>query len=468
MRLSVLGFLAGMLIPLAQAHIHTTLLWDVALLFFVTCYGWLSSCFSSVVRKGMGLAHCVLAGYLWFSLAALSMLHAAWPPTLENIPLTLSGQISSLPVQQHEQVQFYFKIDHVCTQKICLALSRQIVLNGRHLNQPLYFGQPYVFIAKLKRPHGYANPGGFDREAFLFQNQIVATGYILSQGQALSERKLSEENIPAHPLHRIAALFLHPWFICDAYFANIRLRYNQFILRNLANAPFVGVIDALTIGNTAGITPAQWQVFQATGTTHLIAISGLHIGMIASLCYLLLGWLWRCWPRLMHYLPSQKISALGGIAGSGAYTALSGFSIPAERTFIMITVWDGMSVTQSLHLTFPAFEFRIVGYFAPKSASHHEHGFLVVFFSHWINCIWDVCAITVRYALVAIWQGTMDCYPRFNAFKLVFFSAKLTHWFYRQRCSHSFCRLDHRSSCLIGLFYCTAQSFTGRLFTSFL
>ena len=59
------------------------------------------------------------------------------------------------------------------------------------------------------------------------------------------------------------------------------------------NAPYVGVLSALAIGDQGSIPAAQWQVFTRTGVNHLMCISGLHITMLAGMAFALTYWLWR-------------------------------------------------------------------------------------------------------------------------------------------------------------------------------
>lgn len=95
-----------------------------------------------------------------------------------------------------------------------------------------------------------------------------------------------------------------------------------------------GIIQALTLGVTNHIARAEWDLFRRTGTTHLMVISGAHIGLVAGLIYSLFRWLWTRIPRLCLYRPAQQAGSVGGILAALVYSLLAGFAVPAQRSLI--------------------------------------------------------------------------------------------------------------------------------------
>ena len=134
---------------------------------------------------------------------------------------------------------------------------------------------------------------------------------------------------------------------------------NQLILKNKINFPLqkirehiyaqlkstlynksgLGFISALTIGMRDKITQTQWDDLRGTGTNHLMAIAGLHIGFLFGFIYYLANKLWRLSEKLMLWLPAQEAGILIGFMGALSYAALSGFAIPAKRAVIMLSVY---------------------------------------------------------------------------------------------------------------------------------
>ena len=105
------------------------------------------------------------------------------------------------------------------------------------------------------------------------------------------------------------------------------------------------------------MTSEQWEVFRRTGTSHLIAISGLHIGLIAGFMFLVVNFVWRQIPALTLRIPAQQIAAVFSLGAALFYSLLAGFSLPTQRALIMLTVvlsgvllrrrvatWDSLSL----------------------------------------------------------------------------------------------------------------------------
>jgi competence protein ComEC len=118
---------------------------------------------------------------------------------------------------------------------------------------------------RLKQPRGLLNPGGFDYERWLFSQNIGATGYIRKHPQPVLLDESSN------------SLNYSGW----------RQSIGHYLDKQLHDSEFLGVIKALTIGDRQQITAEQWQLFRNTGTVHIVAISGLHIGLISGLVFFL-------------------------------------------------------------------------------------------------------------------------------------------------------------------------------------
>jgi len=99
-----------------------------------------------------------------------------------------------------------------------------------------------------------------------------------------------------------------------------------------------GIIIALAMGERQGIDSAQWRVLTRTGTSHLVAISGLHIGLAAGGCFWLAQFVWARLGRLPVWLPAPKAAAVFSLLGAAVYAALAGFSLPTQRALIMVSV----------------------------------------------------------------------------------------------------------------------------------
>ena len=98
------------------------------------------------------------------------------------------------------------------------------------------------------------------------------------------------------------------------------------------------LLTALAVGQTDAMSRDQWRVFNATGTTHLVAISGMHVTMFAVLAFGVARFAWRLAPFARH-LDRETFASLAGITAAGAYALLAGFSVPAQRTWLMLSLF---------------------------------------------------------------------------------------------------------------------------------
>ena len=97
-------------------------------------------------------------------------------------------------------------------------------------------------------------------------------------------------------------------------------------------------VRALALGDTRAIDDADWETLRAVGVTHLIAISGFHVGIVAGFFALLASLAWRLVPAFGRRVPRQHAAAIAAIAGALAYAAIAGFALPTVRTVLMIAV----------------------------------------------------------------------------------------------------------------------------------
>jgi len=248
----------------------------------------------------------------------------------EGRDITVTGTIASLPYRFEQGVRFNFAVEHAGDASVppLVALSWYSGFRGEASTmvgdvQP---GERWQLTVRLQRPHGNANPMGFDYEVWLLGQGVRATGYVRPEPRADTPNRRLDAFVPGFSNTVEAA---RAW---------LRAR----IVRSLAGREYAGVIVALVVGDQRAIDQSDWQVFNRTGVSHLISISGLHITMIAGLFALFAGALWRRsfytqW-QLPLLLPAQKVAALAGVAAALLYVLLAGLGVPAQRTLYMLCV----------------------------------------------------------------------------------------------------------------------------------
>ncbi len=252
------------------------------------------------------------AGFGWALLRAHGILAVQLPPALEGETVIAEGRVIGLPERIEDRDRFMFDIEALAGNGGAQPGCGRVRLDWSHPREGPRSGERWRFAVRLKRPHGLSNPGGFDYEKWLYQQGIRATGYVVDEA----------------PARRLAAAGLS----VDTMRAGLQARLREAV----GFHPLSGVVIALAIGAQDGISPEQWRVFFRTGVGHLVAISGLHIGLLAGLGYFLGGWLWRLPGRTLLLIPAPRVAALTGFLAAMAYGLLAGFSVPTQRTVIMI------------------------------------------------------------------------------------------------------------------------------------
>ncbi len=197
-----------------------------------------------------------LLGFAWAGLLAQQRLADALPAAWEMREVVLSGVVASLPQRFERGERFVFDVESA--QPRAAIVPRRILLSWPHVvdgqeavaDYTLLPGQRWRFTARLKRPHGNANPHGFDYEAWLLERNIRATGVVRGDGE------------------RLADFVARPAYAVERWRAAIRERF----LGTLPDAPYLGVLIALAVGDQRAIDNDLWTLFNRTGVTHLMSI----------------------------------------------------------------------------------------------------------------------------------------------------------------------------------------------------
>lgn len=264
------------------------------------------------------------AGFLWSALRADWRLSDALPEDWEGRDVELIGVVASLPRLDPRGARFDFQVERIVTagarvpRHVSLAWYRAGDDGGARLAEPVRAGERWQFTVRLKRPHGSANPHGFDFEAWALERNIRAVGYV-REGDGM---------------RRLEDLVYRPAYLVQ----RLRQAVRERLQRVLAGAPYAGVIVALAVGDQNSIPAGQWQVFTRTGVNHLMSISGLHVTIVSGFVFALVSGLWRRVPRWTLALPAAKAATLAGAVAALAYALLAGFAVPAQRTLYMLAV----------------------------------------------------------------------------------------------------------------------------------
>jgi competence protein ComEC len=247
-------------------------------------------------------------GFGWCWIVASERLAARLDPELEGRSLALRGTVASVPQRLAGGTRFWFAIEPAA------GLPTRAELTWYEAGAAPKAAERLALVARLRRPRGFANPGGVDQEARMLREGIGASGYVKS---ASSEGRGWRERL-GHPV--LAARGAIADTIRDA----------------LGERPATGIVTGLAVGQQDALSREQWQQLARSGTSHLMAISGMHIGMFAAVA----AWLTlrvQRWRQRRGALGARRDAAvLVGTAAAFGYSLLAGWSVPTQRTMIMI------------------------------------------------------------------------------------------------------------------------------------
>ncbi len=270
-----------------------------------------------LVRRGAyrRLFGMLLVGFGFSGLHTAHALAMQLPLALENKVLTVSGRIDDLPVHESRRTRFEFVVDDDDAQPPALRGTRLRLgwfdddIRARAV---LRAGSRWRLPLRLRAPQGLRNPGGGDGEKQALAARITATGYVLEPTLAQS----------LSPPAGIAA-----WR--ERGSAHIALAVPSSSSR---------FVRALALGDTRALDDDDWARLRAAGLTHLIAISGFHVGLVAGFFGVLAAAFWWLMPGLCRWLPRPFAAGVGAVIGAFAYAAMTGFALPTLRTALMIAV----------------------------------------------------------------------------------------------------------------------------------
>lgn len=183
-------------------------------------------------------------------------------------------------------------------------------------------GEIWELSVLLRRPYGAFNPGQGDILAHRFANNHRAVGTVKGSPKRIAEIGEWRWSI------QIARLRHH-----------IRAKLSHYV----EDKRYGSVIIALVMGDQAGISQEDWVLFNRSGLTHLVSISGSHITMLSSLASLLCLVLWRrlsfAHKSLSERIAAQRLAAVVGLFVAWFYCSIAGWGVPAQRSFLMLFIF---------------------------------------------------------------------------------------------------------------------------------
>lgn len=269
------------------------------------------------LRQESGFAMVFLA----LGLMALGLAWSSWRAeavSAPRLPMAYKGAIEGRVVHMDRSASGALRVtlDQVWLYELGARPQPKRVRLSLHGKASTFQAEPYQhlrFWGHLSPPAGPVEPAGFDFQRHAWFLGLGATGYTRSAVTVL-------ETAPDR-----------------ASVARLRYRLSQSIQARLPGEAGA-VAAALTTGDRAALSTQTLEDLRLTNLAHLLAISGLHMGLLVSVVFSALRACMTLWPAFALRFPVKKIAAAGALIAACFYLVLSGASIATERAFVMAAV----------------------------------------------------------------------------------------------------------------------------------
>lgn len=291
-------------------------------------------------RNGRHLAFCYLCKTLmllitmtfsatWFIWRAELRLNDHLSAEHENVVTKTSFLITGLIQDQGDSLRFEAEVtpdgknlySKTGIPKYIQVVWRKPFGEGEGAAQRVVPGQVWRAALIFRKPRSALNPHGFDYEAHLLSRNIRAIGRVRGIPVLMRE---------------------DPFFSMQVMVSGARHYLRNAMRQHIGEMSYGAVLIALAIGDQDSVRAEHWEIFNKTGITHLVSISGSHVTMLAAFGGLSMLWLWKRmrWKgrALAEIIPAKVLAAIASLSVAWMYCLLAGWGVPARRTFFMLFV----------------------------------------------------------------------------------------------------------------------------------
>ncbi len=235
-----------------------------------------------------------------------------------------------------------------------VRITRRIKPNHPHWVKmnALKPGDTIAVLAKLTPPQPPVAPGAFNYPRHAWFQQLGGLGYALGDIRTLTSK--TETSLNLNRLNNFIEV----------------LRYTvEDKIKTILPAENGAVASALIVGARHAIPYKDLKAMRSAGLAHLLAISGLHMGLTVGFLFVTLRFFMALWPWLALHFHIKKIAAIIALCGGGAYLLLAGATVPTQRAFLMFAIMMlGVLVDRNgISMRFVIFAGFVVLFFTPES-----------------------------------------------------------------------------------------------------
>jgi len=273
-----------------------------------------------VVRIAAGCAIATVGAYL----GARAIMPRFSPDNVVNLvgkgEITIRGRLDAYPRHYPDRTYLYVNATETINAAGYAPAEGRVRITVRKRCPRLRYGDEIEVSTRLKRAGNFNNPGAFNYERYMAAQKIFATGYVWYGGD----------------IERLGSLATTGF---AAWMQNVRQDVSMRLERLGEKRPEAQVLRALLVGDRWAVPGEVNETFSRAGVAHLLAVSGLHLGIVAWLAYQLVLWLMRRSEKLMLAIEVRRVAALVTLIPVAAYAELAGGRIPTMRAAVMVSVY---------------------------------------------------------------------------------------------------------------------------------
>jgi competence protein ComEC len=236
-----------------------------------------------------------------------------------NKRVNIEGVIDSNPVMTRKGVKLYLKDLFLHDLEGSYSLSGRLMLSIKEPEKVYSYGDRVRFFCYLRKPSNFNNPGSFDYVRYLSFKNVFVTAF------------LRDDSGVTKTGEGFGNLFL---LKADSY--RIRIRS---LIDDAVPSPAGDVLRALILGDKGMLPHEIREQFIKLGIAHLLAISGLHVGIVAFVSYLFFNLLFRVYHKVLLYVDIFKCSVFLSIFPVLFYCLIAGFQLPTLRAALMVLLY---------------------------------------------------------------------------------------------------------------------------------
>jgi len=268
------------------------------------------------------------AALLFLLMIIVSIFYYQFPPQQNNHisqfinsqKWEITGVIAERPTCKSHKTRLIINVTHLKNHEGEHVVAGKIRLSVWEDISHYKPGWCIRFVSKIYPFTNFNNPGGFDYNNYMiFHQKIFGNTYAKK-----SQIKILNQKIPKSFKQRM-----------DQY---VQTSVSQMFTQNTSKQAS-GLLHAIILGNRDYLSHEIKEQFVAAGVSHLLAISGLHMGMIAMTAFLFFRYLFRRNEIICLYGWSDFCAAIPAFIMMTVYFTISGMSPSAQRAYIMITVF---------------------------------------------------------------------------------------------------------------------------------